>query len=325
MIWRVTIRGEDGNRKSIDLNASSRQELFALLKEKGIVAISVDAINEDSNELANKRLTAKIIKILIAVVACASIFVSAYLVYNYFNKPSKAPISSNQTPQVKRATSPLVPRKKALETKIDAVQETTITNQIETYRDERGILRYKGGLRVVHRDKKKAEPVRPANQYKSKTSIFKNRAEHEIARLLTMRPGQSMIGTRRYDSRFEADYAKSLFTPIIVKDDDPPDVAAMKRAMIDAKIEISDRMRQGEKLSDILEETRLELMRLSRVKRDIEKLVRDETRNQNITEAEVADYITAANKLLEKEGIAPINGSSIIRSNILLKMKGSSK
>ena len=134
-----------------------------------------------------------------------------------------------------------------------------------------------------------------------------------------------MIGTRRYDSRFEADYAKSLSTPIIVKDDDPPDVAAMKRAMIDAKIEISDRMRQGEKLSDILEETRSELMRLSRVKRDIEKLVRDETRNQNVTEAEVADYITAANKLLEKEGIAPINGSSIIRSNILLKMKGSSK
>ena len=134
-----------------------------------------------------------------------------------------------------------------------------------------------------------------------------------------------MIGMRRYDSRFESDYIKSLSTPIIVKDDDPPDVAAMKRAMIDAKIEISDRMRQGEKLSDILEETRSELMRLSKVKRDIERLVREETQNPNITEGEVADYIAAANKLLEKEGIAPINGSSIIRNNILLKMKGTSK
>jgi hypothetical protein len=134
-----------------------------------------------------------------------------------------------------------------------------------------------------------------------------------------------MIGMRRYDSRFEADYIRSLSTPIIVKDDDPPDVATMKRAMIDAKIEISDRMRQGEKLSDILEETRSELMRLSRVKRNIERLVREETQNSNITEGEVADYIAAANKLLEKEGIAPINGSSIIRSNILLKMKGTSK
>ena len=99
----------------------------------------------------------------------------------------------------------------------------------------------------------------------------------------------------------------------------------MKKAMIDAKIEISDRMRQGEKLSDILEETRSELMRLSRIKRDIEKLVREETQNPDITEGEVTDYIAAANKLLEKEGIAPINGSSIIRNNILLKMKGTSK
>ena len=316
MIWRVTTRGEDGKRKFTDIEASNRQELFTLLNEKGMAAIRIDAIKENSNLHSAKRSSTKLIKVIIAIVACVSIFASAYLVYTFLNKPTKLATSSNQLPHVKKTTELLAP-----ETKI----EPPITNQLETYRDERGILRYKGGLRVVDRDKKKAELLRPMNQYRSKTSIFKNRAEHEIARLLTMRPGQSMIGMRRYDSQFEADYAESLSAPIIVKDDDPPEVAEMKRAMIEAKIEISDRMRQGEKLSDILEETRSELMRLSRVKRGIEKLVRDEARNQNVTDADVADYITAANKLLEKEGIAPINGSSIIRNNILLKMKGSSK
>lgn len=323
MTWRVTIRGENGKRKFEDINASNRQELFAILKEKQIVAIRVDPISEAGLKHSSKSIV-PLRKIIFSLLTFAAILAGAFLLYLFFNKPSKVAPAPKPTIH----TKPVTPQSQVNTnkiTKVEVIQHTPTTNQLETYRDERGILRYKGGLRVVDQNKKTSTPVRAQNQYRSKTSIFKNRAEHEIARLLTMRPGQSMIGMRRYDSRFEADYIKSLSTPIIVKDDDPPDVAAMKRAMIDAKIEISDRMRQGEKLSDILEETRSELMRLSKVKRDIERLVREETQNPNVSEGEVADYIAAANKLLEKEGIAPINGSSIIRNNILLKMKGTSK
>jgi hypothetical protein len=323
MTWRVTIRGENGKRKFEDINASNRQELFAILKEKQIVAIRVDPISEAGLKHSSKS-TAPLKKIIISLLTFAVILAGAFLLYLFLNEPSK--VASAPKPTIR--TKPVTQQSQVNTckvTKVEDVQHAATTNQLETYRDERGILRYKGGLRVVDQNKKTSTLVRAQNQYRSKTSIFKNRAEHEIARLLTMRPGQSMIGMRRYDSRFESDDIKSLSTPIIVKDDDPPDVAAMKRAMIDAKIEISDRMRQGEKLSDILEETRSELMRLSKVKRDIERLVREETQNPNITEGEVADYIAAANKLLEKEGIAPINGSSMIRSNILLKMKGTSK
>lgn len=323
MTWRVTIRGENGKRKFEDIDASNRQELFAILKEKQIVAIRVDPISEAGLKHSSKS-NVPLKKIIFSLLTFVAILAGAFLLYLFLNKPSMVAPAPKPTIHTKSVT-PQSQVNTSKITKVEVIQHTPTTNQLETYRDERGILRYKGGLRVVDQHKKISMPVRPPNQYKSKTSIFKNRAEHEIARLLTMRPGQSMIGMRRYDSRFEADYIKSLSAPIIVKDDDPPEVASMKKAMIDAKIEISDRMRQGEKLSDILEETRSELMRLSRIKRDIEKLVREETQNPDITEGEVTDYIAAANKLLEKEGIAPINGSSIIRNNILLKMKGTSK
>ena len=130
-----------------------------------------------------------------------------------------------------------------------------------------------------------------------------------------------MIGTVLYNKRFEEAYKKSLEVPIIVTEEDSPSDAALKRAMIDAKLEISDRMRQGEKLADILKESRSELERLAKYKRDVEKMVREETSREGITDDDASDLVEAANKMLKENGIAPIRNGVIARRNLMLKIQ----
>ena len=204
-------------------------------------------------------------------------------------------------------------------------QEVAEEKPVLTYRDEKGILRYKnGGARAFDPDantKKVNYGADAEGNPTFKRSIFKNVAENEIARLITLRPGDSMIGTRRYDERFESEFKKSLETPIIVSKDDSPEDAELKKTMIAVKIEICDRLAEGETLKDILNETKSELQRLARIKRNIQQEVLAQT-NGDMDEAEVQTYIDAANILLEKEGIAPIKGGPILRRNLILQSKG---
>lgn len=204
-------------------------------------------------------------------------------------------------------------------------QEVAEEKPVLTYRDEKGILRYKnGGARAFDSDahtKKVNYGADAEGNPTFKRSIFKNVAENEIARLITLRPGDSMIGTRRYDERFESEFKKSLETPIIVSKDDSPEDAELKKTMIAVKIEICDRLAEGETLKDILNETKSELQRLARIKRNIQQEVLSQT-NGDMEEAEIQTYIDAANILLEKEGIAPIKGGPILRRNLILQSKG---
>lgn len=197
--------------------------------------------------------------------------------------------------------------------------------KIPTYRDEKGILRYKGGLRAPDPTRPKVAPVKSGVDSKGnplwKRCIFTNPAEREICRLLTLEPGRPLIGTVLYNKRFEEAYKKSLEVPIIVTAEDSPSDAALKRAMIDAKLEISDRMRQGEKLADILKESRSELERLAKYKRDVEKMVREETSREGITDDDASDLVEAANKMLKENGIAPIRNGVIARRNLMLKIQ----
>lgn len=204
-------------------------------------------------------------------------------------------------------------------------EEVVHEKPLLTYRDEKGVLRYKnGGARAFDPDantKKINYGVDAEGNPIFKRSIFKNVAENEIARLITLRPGDSMIGTRRYDERFENEFKKSLETPIVVSKDDSPEDAELKKAMIAVKIEICDRLAEGEKLRDILNETKNELQRLARIKRNIRQEVLKQTTG-DMNEADVQTYIDAANILLEKEGIAPIKGDPILRRNLILQSKG---
>ena len=190
----------------------------------------------------------------------------------------------------------------------------------DAYKDERGIWRYPGGMRVY-------DPTRPRKTTNlrmegDRPSIFRYRAEKEIERLLTMEPGRPMFGTRRYDVNFEKDYLESLKEPIIITKDDSDEDRALKQMMIDTKIEIADRMRNGETLKDILEGARNELQRMAEYKRSLQLMMAKDVKD-GMSEQDLDDYIKAANIMLEQNGIAPLRNTSILKRNIRLNTKGS--
>ena len=131
-----------------------------------------------------------------------------------------------------------------------------------------------------------------------------------------------LFGVRRYDERFEADYLRSLETPIVITKDDDEETAAAKKAMNEVKIEINDRMRAGESLAQILDETRSELRRLAEIKRMVKADILESAKGTVSTEEDAEDLIKAANIILENKGITPLKDTTMLRKSLMLRSKG---
>lgn len=157
--------------------------------------------------------------------------------------------------------------------------------------------------------------ARPPSEYE----IFGTRAENEIAMFMTMVPGEGLVGSPDYDESFKDEFLKSCETPIIIYDDDTEYEKQLKREMEELKIDLRQRMRDGEDICEIMAETREEMMRLGVVRQQIESEMRD-----MLSESESADdfddCIEAANRILESQGIAPLRINPIVRRNIMRQL-----
>lgn len=313
MTWRVTIRGEDGKRKFKDINASSRQELFSLLKEEGIVAIRVDAINEkDLKHSGNSIILFK--KIIFSLLVCVAIFTGIFLLYRFFDEPSKVSPTPKQTPHTKPATQPIQVTTGKV-TKIEIVQDTPASNQIETYHDERGILRYKGGLRVYKGDADKSE-LRPGVK-----QIFSNVADREISHLFTIKPGSLVIGTKNYGDQFVKNFLKSINEPLVYDKNDTESERELRKLVYEAKQTLKEAYDRGEDIGQIMKESRLELQRIGQYKRQIEKTLMESIKSEAVTSDDISDYVTAANKLLEEKGSSPIRLNVLLRKVLMKQIR----
>ena len=258
--------------------------------------------------------------LIVGVAICAVLSVAVWFVGSRQAEVSETPKTEQKR---KSKPKPIVAPPPAVQVK-PAPQKPPADD--DTYRDAQGILRYKGSnIRAV-------DPTRPTRRINLnvgadgkplyKPSPFKNRAEKEIYRLISSEPGQMLFGVRRYDERFEADYLRSLETPIVITKDDDEETAAAKKAMNEVKIEINDRMRAGESLAQILDETRSELRRLAEIKRMVKSDILESAKGTVSTEEDAEDLIKAANILLENKGIAPLKDTTMLRKSLMLRSKG---
>lgn len=160
--------------------------------------------------------------------------------------------------------------------------------------------------KVLHRPPPAYTNMSMATRPLPKYAIFGTHVENEIACLMTLQPGQSLIGSPHYNKKLNAEFIKSCETPIIVEEGDDEYTANLKREMNQMKIELRQRMADGEDLVDILTDTRKEMQRLAQVKRDVEADVKAMIKEGAQSEEDIDTYIDAANKLLESKGIAPM-------------------
>ena len=169
--------------------------------------------------------------------------------------------------------------------------------------------------KLAHRPLPKVMPV--YDKPRARCAIFKHFSENAIAGLVTHEPGAGMIGTPVYGEKFEKDFMDSCNEPILEDKDDDDYARNLKKQMKDIKIELRQRMSDGESLSQILLDTHRDLQRLAVVKREIENDMRTMIKQEAKTESDVESYIQAANKLLEQKGAAPIKSNRILTKSLM--------
>lgn len=164
--------------------------------------------------------------------------------------------------------------------------------------------------------------------YRIESKVFDNHCDREIAVLLNSPPGAMRIGPANpYNEKFTKGFLKSLETPIIISPDDSEEVAALKRAVRETKIELKARYDAGEDIAKIMNDTNRQMKELALYKEELRRMVAKESRSGKSAE-EVSDLYAAANKMLADRGVAPLRVPSMLKHRLELqaiKEKGKTK
>ena len=150
-------------------------------------------------------------------------------------------------------------------------------------------------------------------------ATFDFQSEKEIICLLTVEPGDTLLGDGNYGPEFERDFLKSLTQPIIVTKDDTPEQAEWKKMMIETKIELKARMDAGESISEIMSSTRKEYQRLAEMKDFLADEIQSLRNKDGVTVQDIETCIDAANQMLESKGVSKLKITPVMRKMLMRK------
>ena len=237
----------------------------------------------------------------------------------------KAGVEKQNVDEIKKVQKPNKPKK--TENKTDNVPVTNKVDKLaklreQIYVDDKGIRRWPGGLRVV--DKPPSYVISNANDIVVKgrninRQIFKHASENQIAGLLKLEVGETVLGTMRYGKRFVDDFKKSLKDEIVITENDSDEDRILKEAVIETKKELLQRMNAGEDIGEIMSNTRKELQDIARYRQQIRQDLHVAIKNENMTEKDIDDFVAAANQILKEKNAKPLSFPSLLRRKIQLR------
>lgn len=315
MKYEVKTRNAKGGFDCLRIEAESRSALFAILKERGVEAISVEEVKGGS---AGHREAIKVAPGVIKGVVALVLIVLGSCAYLLFSRPApvvaeiaeRRPASPVQVPTPEPVALPDPKPEPVIEPpKIDPDARPTKVGETVN-----GYIKLPSGR--LHRVRGVITNSVSATQFKGKYEIFDHHCENEIACLLTIQPGEGLVGTPRYNGRFTKEFVESLKTPIVINQDDSLEDQALKRNVMQAKQMLKEALDRGEDIEKIMLDTRKEYQDLARYKMELKGLINEFKKGEDVTDLDVEEYVQAANKMLEEKGIAPLNIGPITRQKI---------
>ena len=320
MVWTVLYRDKDGKRTSIEMEAADRDAVFAELKRQGITAISVSIGKSGwaQKTKPNNRMIVRPARLVVAGLIAAA---SATVTWLWLSSDKNAPIPPSRPVDKKptlisTVTHVTMPRNER--TDIEPPKQPEKPKRFWQQPTTNGLTEAQQRIwKVKNRPPPGITNNTALTEAKPKYAIFNHNSENTIAAYLTINPGQTLVGSPIYDRKFTEDFLKSLQEPIIVTKDDDPETAALKRAMIETKIELKTRYDDGEDIGKILEQTHEELRQLSQYKQQIEGILKETIYSGELSEADFDLAIDAANKMLDDKGIAPMEFGPVSRRILL--------
>lgn len=324
MTFEVKYRNKQGATEFLRVDAASRSEVFAILKERGIPsAIQVTDVTgkkpcKGTNAGAPMSGSSKGLLALVAVCVIGAV---AYLIISQdAPKPTKPAEKKVEKKSIEVVAPEIVEKVEIPKVEVPKFVTNRHGNVVqkksaETYTDDRGVLRYKNGDGRV--------PLPDAHKYliKSRTYVddlpaFKHQVESEIATLITLQPGEMLIGDMPHGRAFEKDFVNAIMEPVEILEDDSEEHKKLKQDVEEIKRELAERLKQGENVGDILQEARDELRRMANYKNEVMAMVREQIAENAQTTDDVDAYYAAMNKMLEEKGIEPVKMSGLMRRKI---------
>ena len=180
-----------------------------------------------------------------------------------------------------------------------------------TYVDDKGVIRYKNGMRV-----RVEEPARSFTVGGSSPKRFKYTSEEQIAGLLEITPGSMVFGRMSYGEKFVEDFKKSLTEDILFLETDSDYDKRLKEDVIATKKELKDALDRGEDIGEILTNTRRQLQELGIYRKKLKKQFEEFRRECPRTSEELKNFVDAVNVMLTESGARPIQLSRLLLRKI---------
>lgn len=317
--YLVTYRAKDGRQVQECFAADNRSELFKVLKERGV---SATRIEETSGKIKrtgqDKRQASSLFRYSVAAVLVAGLSIGLFWAIANGNSDKK-PTTTKQPAKQEPATRPA---KVAPSTSAPAPEpykespEELRRNGMWT--DEDGNLRRRDGSYFFGKpNKEKPLHVNLSSRHPEQTA-FKRSSEISIAHVLMIEPGEPIENWVKFGKRFNDDFKASLDEKIEILPDDDDYVKELKRAVIETKEELRQRMNQGEDVAEIINEARAELERLGRYREDLKKQVLEIASDPSLTEKDIEDLSNAADEMLKGKGVPALSNSKIFKLQLRL-------
>lgn len=317
MTFTVTYRDKSGKKVQEVFEAESRAELFGQLKEHHINALKVDNGNTVTRTSKTKLLSSKAKKIIAGLFIITVCGIAVLILFRS--------LSNKVTTDVKKTVIKAKPDPVTIvPTKLEPRQKPIITEEIEVKKDRptkvgevvnnyiklpSGRIHYIKGERTNTTSSVKQDWFR----------VFKTRTDNELALILTLIPGETVVGTPVYRRGFKAEFLESLKEPIEILPEDSEEIRALKSAVIEARRELKVAIDKGEDVDQIVYDARNQFQDLATYRQNIESLINDEMKSVQ-SEEELNDLMTAAEKMMAEKGIAPesLNTLSKIKLKFML-------
>lgn len=318
MDWTITYRVKDGGLDQMSLEAESREAAFKELAARGVSAIRVEQTKGCAKPRATSPKGGKAPSAVLKGALAGVIVVAAAVGTFWFLASDKAAPEQSKGKAARIAeVTPAPSAPKSNEGKVEAPPKID-PNARPTKVGEtlNGYIKLPSGR--LHRVLGVVTNSATAS-IKGKYEIFDHACENEIAGFLSMEPGQGLVGTPRYNGRFKRDFLESLKHPIIVSKDDSPENAALKRNVIQAKIELKAALDRGEDIEQIMLDTRKEMQDLARYKQELKQQMHEMIKSDSkMTTEEMENLLKAANQMLDAKGIAPMTFGPLTRRKIMM-------
>lgn len=251
MLFDVTYRNsKTGAKEVLSVEAASKSELWTVLKERGITAVSVSeaAAKKYRRRSPGNSAPSKFRGIVAAMAVVIGAGLAALFLLSGEEKapvkkePKKTAVAKKPATPVKPAPKPVVAKKVEKKEVIDPAKHRVETLSFTTNSMGMIVERYRTA------DGKTHKLIRP-----SKPPLFKHMTDDLISMAMCTSGGGQMPPLP-LSGNLDKEFLDSLKDPIVINPDDPEDIKERKRIVAETRKQIDELMRQGISFRAILAE-----------------------------------------------------------------------